>query len=652
MTPPALEHLVRSCLAKDAEDRIQTAHDVGLQLQWIAEGGSRLGVPAVVASNRRGREGTAWTLAVLGCALSVVLGVWVIRSMNQIVPTYRMSVTPPKDAVLVSVGEDAGAVALSPDGSRMAFVARAEGGQNQIWIRSLDHFDAKPLAGTEGARRLFWSPDGRKLGFFGDDKLKTIDAGGGPAISLADAPNSRGGTWNHDGVIIFAPTWNAGLMRVSASGGPVEVATKLDEASGDATHRYPWFLPDGRHFLYLARRAGAGSGEAPAIILATLDSDKNHKLLDTASSVAYASGHILYSRQRTLMAVKFDSEQLAIVGDAFPIADNLLVDERFSLAVFSASQNGIVAYQTGKAGLSSQLKWIDRNGKQLGLVGKPQTYQDTSSPNLSPDGTKILISIQDLETGLEDIWIRDLVRDMQTRFTFGHMDGKRTGSFGAIWSADGTQVAYGRLAGRESSIVQRVATGAGAAEILLDDPGGFTKPCSYSLDGKFLLLEPHSNETGKDLWFLQLGESSKAQPFANSKVNESLGQFSPDGKFVAFESNMSGRPEVYVASFPDRQAEWQVSTQGGTEPRWRNDGQELYFFDPQNWLNATKIEHKESRLEVGTTKKLFQSGKVVGDWRYDVTPDGERFLVTVPSSDETASPIHVIVNWLHERGDR
>jgi len=575
---------------------------------------------------------------------------WILRSTNQDTRTYRMSVLPPEGTALVSTGENAGPVSLSPDGTRMAFVAGA--GRQQIWIRSWDEFGATPLAGTDGARRLFWSPDGRKLGFFADDKLKTIDAAGGPALSLADAGGSRGGTWNRDGTIIFAPTWNAGLMRVSVSGGAVEEVTKLDEASEESTHRYPYFLPDGRHFLYLSRRAGAGRGVEPAIMLASLDSAEKKTIIKTASSVAYASGHILFSRQRTLMAVKFDVEQLAIAGDAFPIADHLLVDERYSLAVFSASQNGIVAYQTGEASAFAQLTWFDRSGKQIGIVGKPENYQDTSGPELSPDSAKVLFSVQDLETGLEDVWIRDLARDMQVRFTFGHLNEKRAGSFGAIWSPDGSHVVYGSLTGRSSKLIQKTASGAGAAETLLEKSGDFALPCSFSPDSKLILFQPLSVETGSDLWILPLGAGREAEPFANSKANEGLGQFSPDGKFVAFVSDVSGRLEVYVASFPDREGEWQVSTHGGSEPRWRSDGTELYFFDAENWLNATEVQLKESKFEIGTTKKLFLARGTGERWRYDVAADGERFLVTVPTSDETASPIHVVVNWPAEVGNR
>ena len=355
----------------------------------------------------------------------------------------------------------------------MAFVARPGEGQQRIWIRSLDKFDAAPLAGTEGAERLFWSPDGRKLGFFADRKLMIIDADGGPTLSLASVTDSRGGTWNREGTIIFASNWNAGLSRVSASGGSVEVLTTLDVASEECTHRYPYFLPDGRHFLYLSRKAGVGPGAEPAIVLASLDATEKRTILNTASSIAYASGHILFARQQTLMAVQFDVERLAVVGDAFPIADDLLVDERYSLAIFSVSQNGTIAYQTGVASSLGQLTWIDRSGKQGGLIGEPENYQNLSGPELSPDDAKVLFSIRDIETGLEDVWIRDLARDMQVRFTFGHVDGKLVSSYGAIWSPDGTHVVHGTLSGRHCYLIRKPAFGTGVAETLLDGPGIF-----------------------------------------------------------------------------------------------------------------------------------------------------------------------------------
>ncbi len=652
MTPPALEHLVRSCLAKNPEDRIQTAHDVKLQLQWIAEGGSQLGVPAVAASNRRGREKTAWSLAIVGVVLSVTLGVWNLRTTDEDARTYRMNVLPPEGTTLVSIDEHAGPVVLSPDGTRMAFVARTGNGRQRIWIRSLDKFDAVPLAGTEDAERLFWSPDGRKLGFFANRKLLTIDADGGPTLSLADVTESRGGTWNQEGTIVFAPIWNGGLSRVSASGGPVAVVTRLDDAGVESTHRYPSFLPDGRHFLYLARRAGVGTGTEPAIVLASLDSTERRTILQAASTVTYASGHILFARQQTLMAVQFDMDRLAIVGDAFPIADDLLVDNRFSLAIFSASQNGTIAYQTGEASSLGLLTWIYRSGKRLGEVGVPEYYQNLSGPELSPDDARVLFSIQNLDTGNEDVWIRDLARDMQVRFTFGRMHGKPASSYGAIWSPDGTHVVYGTLSGRTNYLFRKPALGRGVAETLLDGPGDYVQPRSFSPDGTLILFEPLSMESRQDILVLKLGEDKKPEPFADSPVDEFFGQFSPDGKFVTFVSNRSGQNEVYVATFPDRAGEWQVSTRGGTEPRWRSDGAELYFFDPEDWLNATDISFEESGFTIGATKKLFEARRVGDCWRYDVASDGERFLVTVPISNVAASPIHVIVNWLAERRNR
>ncbi len=652
MTPPSLEYLVRTCLAKDPEDRIRTAHDVKLQLQWIAEGGSQLGVPAVVASTRRGTERIAWGLVVVGLVLSVTLGVWNLRTTDEDARTYRMNVLPPEGTTLVSIGAHAGPVVLSPDGTRMAFVARAGEDRQRIWVRSLDKFDAAPLAGTEDAERLFWSPDGRKLGFFADKKLLTIDADGGPTFSLADAPESRGGTWNQEGTILFAPNWNVGLSRVSASGGPVAMATRLDDAGEESTHRYPCFLPDGRSFLYLARRSGTGSGTGPAIVLASLDSTERRTILSAASSVTYALGHILFSRQHTLMAVQFDTNRLAIVGDPFPIAGDLLVDERYSLAIFSASQNGTIAYQTGEALSLGQLTWIDRRGEQVDLVGDPEYYQNLSGAQLSPDGTKVLFSIQDMDTGNEDVWIRDLARDMQVRFTFGHVDGRSAGSYGAVWSPEGTHVVYGSLSGRVSDLIRKPALVTGVAEMLLKGPGGFAQPRSFSPDGKLLLFEPESVETGVDILVLTLGDDKKPDPFAVSPAREFFGQFSPDGKFVAFVSDVSGRNEVYVATFPDRDGEWQVSTRGGTEPRWRSDGTELYFVDPEDWLNVTEVSFEESRFTIGTTKKLFEARRIGDTWRYDVASDGQRFLVTVPTSDLNASPIHVVVNWLSDRRNR
>jgi serine/threonine protein kinase len=643
MTPPALDRLVRKCLAKDPDARWQSAADVADELRWITESGSETGAPIAVIARRRRREGLAWTIVGL-CTVALITLTWITFRLPSDAPrVIRASILPPEGTALSSIANHPGPVIISPDGTRLAFVARRSEGSTHLWVRSLDSHEAKALPDTEGATRAFWSADSRFLGFFADHKLKKVDASGGPPFTLADAPDSRGGTWNREGVIVFAPNWTGPLYRVSANGGEVIPATKIDVQRQQSTHRYPYFLPDGNHFVFLVRRVSAGIGEEPAIMVGSLDSMDGVTVVHTASNVAFASGHLLFVRQGTLMAQPFDVDRIQTAGEAFPIVKNLLMDERFSLGVFSASQNGLLAYQTGVASTSAQLHWVDRSGKRLEPVGSRENYYFDSCARLSPDGTRIVISIMDLETGLSDIWLHDLGRGLRTRFSF-----ERADSTNAVWSPDGTRVLFSAFRGPQTDFIIKAATGAGAQETVSSLPDIWAEPLSWSSDGRFVLIQPQSTELNLGLWLLPLEGDRTPRPFLDTQADETMGLFSPDGRFVTYVSNTSGRNEVYVVPFPDPGGQWQVSTQGGTEPRWRSDGKELYYFTPDNWLIAAQVNMEGDHFEIGGIQQLFQARESGDIWRYDVAQDGERFLVLAPLIDEAASPIHLVVNWPEE----
>jgi len=640
MTPPALDRLVRKCLAKDPDSRWQSASDIADELRWITESGSQTGAPITVVSRRRRREGLAWTIVGL-FAVALIAIAWIsFRHPSDAPRVIRASILPPEGTALSSIANHPGPVIISPDGTRLAFVARQSEGRMHLWVRSLDSHEAKALPDTEGATRAFWSPDSRFLGFFADHKLKKVDASGGPPFTLADAPDSRGGTWNREGVIVFAPNWTGPLCRVSANGGEVIPTTKIDAQRQENTHRYPYFLPDGNHFVFLVRQASAGKGVEPAIMVGSLDSMDRVPVVHTASNVAYASGHLLFVRQGTLMAQPFDVDRIQTAGEALPVVENLLMDERFSLGVFSASQNGLLAYQTGVATAKAQLYWGDRSGKRLDPVGSPENYYFGSCARLSPDGKRILTSIMDLETGLSDVWLHDLGRGLRTRFSF-----ERADCANAVWSPDGTRVLFSAYRGPQTDLIIKAATGAGAQETVVSIPDLFAEPLNWSPDGRFVLYQPQSTERNLGLWLLPLEGDRTPRPFLDTQADETMGQFSPDGRFVTYVSNTSGRNEVYVVPFPDPGGQWQVSTQGGTEPRWRSDGKELFFFTPDNWLMAAQVNVEGDHFEIGGIQQLFQARESGDIWRYDVARDGERFLVLTPLTDESASPIHLIVNW-------
>ncbi len=599
--------------------------------------GSR-GARAAVVSKRRSRERIAWALTAAFALGAAALAATLLRRSPATAPLIRASILPPEGVELVSTMIWAGPVEISPDGSRLVFSARKGEGPNMLWVRELSGTAARPLAGTEGAERPFWSPDSRYIGFAADRRLKKIEWSGGPVFTLAPSDESRGGTWNRDGVILFTPSARGPILRVSAAGGTAVPATVYEK--GHTTHRYPWFLPDGRHFLYLVRRSGAGSGESPEIRVGSLDSKESSLVVRAASNAIYASGHILYVREGALVAQEFDLDRLAVRGDAMTLVPDLLMDERFSRGVFSASQNGLLVYQTGKTRTEQAMRWLDRGGSVLATVGEPAEYFNGGTPEISPDGTRATAAIVDLRTGNADVWIVDLSSGTRRRFTSGPGD-----KFVSTWSPDGSRIAYqtSHPGGAGYDLVVKPTAGAGMEEMLVEEPEELQIPNSFSPDGRFLLF--HVGKRGQDdLMYISLTGDRTPKTLAASKALEGWGQFSPNGRYVAYVSDESGRPDVYVAAFPGPGSRWQVSQNGGREPRWAKDGRELFFFAPDNRLMAAQVKTDGETFEVGSIQPLFQTRAVGNDYRYDVAKDGKRFLV-VGGLPQEPSSITLVTNW-------
>jgi Tol biopolymer transport system component/predicted Ser/Thr protein kinase len=641
MTPPALDRVVQKCLSKDPEDRWHSAADFGSELKWIAAG-SQVGAQAIRPSPRGRGERLGWLVAAALALLIIALWSGVLTRRTPASAVIRASILLPDGAEFVSTWVDAGPVEISPDGTRLVFTARQGEGPNLLWVRTLSESAARPLAGTEGAQRPFWSPDGRFIGFFADRAFKKIDVNGGPVFSLAPGTESRGGTWNRDGVILFTPNARGPVERVSADGGKVTLATVYGPK--DATHRYASFLPDGRHFLYLVRHSGAGSGAEPEIRVGSLDSKESKRILSVASNVVYASGHILYLREGALVAQAFDLDGLAVRGEPITLASDVLWDERFSRGVFSASQNGVLVYQTGKGLTLSALRWLDRSGGVLGTVGEPAQFFNGGDPEISPDTTRATASIVDLRTGVADIWTIDLASGTRSRFTTGAGD-----KFWSAWSRDGSRIAYNISSpgGRGGyDILYKLTAGSGAEEKLASEPAEFEVPLSLSPDGRFLLYQRRKEERD-DLWLLPLTGDRTPRPFVVTPALEQMGQFSPDGRYVAYMSDESGRFEVYVAAFPGPGGRWQVSQGGGSEPRWSRDGKELFFFAPDNRLMAAQVKSDGASFEVGAIVPLFHARAMGFSYRYDVGKDGKRFLVASGLPQEL-SPITLVTNWTAE----
>ncbi|HXT74273.1 MAG TPA: protein kinase [Candidatus Angelobacter sp.] len=637
MSPPALDRTVKICLAKDPDERFQSVHDMKLQLEWIRDGVSQAGVLAPVAGHRKTREGIAWAAAALLVIVAAIFATGYFLRAPTDAPAIRAFIKPAANTSITSYNGGTAGFAISPDGLRLAYVALGPDGRSLLWVRPMDSLQAQPLDGTEGASMPFWSADSRFIGFFAGGKLKKIEASGGPPLTLADAPGGRGGTWNRDGTILFVPFFSTPLFRVSAAGGAATPVTALDRSRNESTNRWPYFLPDGRHFLYLAGNPLTPTGSPTnSIMVGSLDSKETKFLFHNHSNAIYASGHLLFLRQNTLMAQPFDTKRLELYGDAIPIAEDVEDVAPRVQGSFSASDNGTLAYlETGSAG--RQLLWFDRSGKQVGAVPGTDSYAD---PQLSPDGKKLAFVVESPAT---DLWIYDIARSVKTRFTFG------SGNEGPRWSHDGTQIAYTSIRNGEFGIYAKAADGSGHEEVLVPPGPEQIYPLDWSPDGKLLAYSGWELGTTaqSQLWILPLKDR---KPYIVSQLQQSSTpstRFSPDGKWLAYSSTESGRSEVYVTPFPGPGGKWQVSTDGGSFPQWGHDGSELFYISPDDKLMSVQVKENGSSFVVGTVRPLFQTKPYFGLFTanlFDVTADGQRFIIPYDSGQANRT-ISLVLNW-------
>jgi serine/threonine protein kinase/Tol biopolymer transport system component len=648
VTPPALDRVVRKCLAKDPNRRWQTAGDLRDALAWIEEdlrahGAFGTAVPQTAARATPATPDArlAWmAFAAVSVLVAAALAVPAVRHLRE-TPSSSL---PETRTEIVTPGADSFSFALSPDGRQIVFVASGDG-VSRLWLRSLAATTAQPLAGTEGATYPFWSPDSHSVGFFADAKLKRLDLGGGAPQTVAAATAGGGGTWNADGVILFAPAALSRLFRVPASGGQAVAATKLDQ---ERSHQSPFFLPDGRHFLFFA----PGHNPTSGIYLGSLDSLDTQRLTPAETDGAYlSSGWLLWVRldTRSLMAQRLDLDRKALTGDPVTLADPVAVDYLGSSNTLSVSAAGLVAYRAGGAN-RRQLAWFDRSGKALGRLGAPDD-NDLNAPRVSPDGQRV--AVHRTVQGNTDIWLLDGTRT--TRFTFDDAWDRWP-----TWSPDGSRIGFDSNRKGHRDLYQKSSSGAGAEELLLESSHDKSAP-DWSADGRFMLywsVDPH---TGYDLWVLPMDGDRKPWAFLKTTFNERAGAFSPDGRWVAYMSDETGQMEIYVRPFggdaasgaaANAAAQWQVSTAGGVHPRWRRDGRELYYLGPPSEMMAAPITVTGATLTPGTPVALFHTRVLGGGTdtlqgrQYDVTRDG-RFLINTVLDDPSA-PITLLQNWKPE----
>ena len=633
LSPPAFDRVLEACLAKDPEERWNTAHDVRLQLQWLAEGGSQVGVPAPVAARRRNRERLAWVTAALTAIVATTFAVlWALRAPEP-PPVVRFEVPAPEGLPLV------GSPRISPDGRFLAFSAVDEQGQPRIWLRALNSVEAQPLAGTEGARlRPFWSPDSRHVGFMADGKLKRTPVSGGPPQVICDAPTGADGTWSEDGTILFDGRRPDPILQVPAGGG---IATPRVEGPGEArtaTVGWPQFLPGGKSFLYVR------DGDQPDVMLASLDGGEGRKVLAGQSRVEYAPpGYLLYVRESTLVAHPFDAESGELTGDPMPLAQDLGVDA-IGLAHFSASRNGVLVFRGGEAG-GGAYQWVDRNGQPE--AAPLMDAADFGAFDLSPDGRWLAFERRGSEGS--DIWIRDLTRGTSSRFTFA--DGDDTAP---LWSPDGTRIAFATASENGPRPAVKSVGGAGEKKLLLDAAGGAQFPSSWSPDGRHLLYIEFNQEGSVDSGVLDLEGDGETRPFRKSPFFDVRARFSPDGRWVAYQSNESGRGEVYVQPFEGLGRKWQISTAGGREPEWNPRGGELYYLSPELSLMRVDV-NTGAAFEAGIPEPLFTANlrplRTINN-RYSISRDGQRILLLGSLSEDSTPPTTVVLNWTQELAAR
>jgi eukaryotic-like serine/threonine-protein kinase len=631
-TPPALEHVVMTCLAKDPDERWQHAGDLARELSWIAEGDA-----AVPARTGGGRQVGVWTAAIAAGLLAAIVGAVFAYLAGRVpdLPVYRTSILLPEGLTFPVAGAigGVGRLSLSPDGRRLAFVATDANGNQLLWVRPLDAVAAAPVPGTDGALSPFWSPDSRFVAFIAQGQLRRVDPIGGRPVTLATAFHPTTGAWSRDGTILFTPTASSPLHAIPASGGTPRPVTTLNEQAGDVVHRSPFFLPDGEHFLYVAVASRPGETTAArGVYVGRLDSpDSSRVVIDEASHAMYAQGHLLYLRDNVLVAQPFDTSRLALTGVPTPLTEQVELIGAWS-AAFAVSETGVLAYQPAAGG--SQLVWFDREGRQLDALGEPASYGDVE---LSPDGQRAAVSVLDRTTNTRDLWVFDVVRGVRTRFTSHPAE-----DISPIWSPDGREIIFASNRGGNFDLYRKSASGVGVEELVFGSQSE-KYPTSWAPDGRSILYWTFDLETA-GLWQLLLeGEdASRSRRILPSPVSQ--GRLSPDGRWISYYSPESGRWEVYVVPFPRASGKWQVSSVGGTFSRWRSDGREIFYAGRDNRLMAVTVDGDGEELEVGPARPLFEARPVGRGLFFDVSPDG-RFLVNSQRGEHLASSIVLLQNW-------
>ena len=638
---PPLDRIVRRALAKDPEQRFQTAGDLKAALLWAME------QPAPLTPTTRSRsvlKAALGTVAAMALVATGATAAWLLsRSSESGGDAVRFEIQPPAGGMwspspIASVAQ----LAMSPDGRLLAFVAALKRGAPQIWIRPLSSAHATPLAGTEGASFPFWSPDSRAIGFFAGGKLKTVDISGGHPQEVADATAGRGAAWSATGDIVFISTANSPINRIASSGGKVTAETSLRNEEEAISHYFPQFLPGGRRFLYYQR---SRRPEHTGIYVKTVGVSDAARVLATSGRALYTPGYLLHVRDGTLLAVPVDDKTLQVEGDAVRLAEGVgYFSMTLGYAAFSVSDRGVLAY--GRSILmTTALQWRDRTGVVVGTPMPPAMYR---SPRLTPDQTGVAVALVAEGRESPDIYIFDLLRGGRSRVTASPVN-----NWFPVWAPDGRRLYFASARNGPSSIFQKDPSAAGDGDPLTPPSAAGEYPTDLSDNGRDLLIQRQSTVlTGYDLVVTRTDAPDKTTPFLTSRFNEIQGRFSPNGRWVAYASDESGRFEIYVRPYPAGPGQWPISANGGMQPHWRADGKELFFLAGDGKLMAADVATEGTSFTAGVPRALFdvdvpESGAPhAGD--YDVSADGKRFLINGVVDQPTKPAVTVILNWTAE----
>ncbi len=625
LTPRTLDTIIRTCLSKNPDDRFQSAHDVKLALQMLHT--------TADVEEIDGVKPRTWLLPAIVSAVAVaamlVAGAFIFGRPKEPPRIFRFAVSPPSGSTFPSLGEGGG-LALSPNGRQLVFEATTPDGRTYLWLRELDAEAPELLEGTDGGEYPFWSGDGRSIAWFADGKLMKKTLPDGPAQTVCAAPTARGGAWNKSGVIVFAPSSNGPLHRVAASGGVPEAVTITTPET--YSHRWPVFIDDDQ-FLFVAQSQRPSDR---GVFAGSLKSKEITRILPGATSVAFAPPHHLFHvRDRVLVRQRLDPDDLTLDVESTTIADEIVYYVDRAYVPVTAAMGNVIAFRRNGAA-RMRITWHARDGRRLGALGDLGEYEGVA---LSPDGARVAFGYFDVSESLNHVAIAPAKGGVARRFTFA-----RGNQYSPVWSPDGSQISFSDDQAGVDTVTAKPLTGTGNERALIPTPTGSTYAQSWCADNDHILYRAQDDKTGYDIWVVSLSQR-KSMPYVHGPSDQSQGTFSPDGRWVAYTSTESGRPEVYVQPFPATGAKWQVSVSGGEQPRWRRDGKELFYISPDRMLMAVDIR-VPGAFDENPPRPLFQTNIPFGDINvshaYDVTPDGERFVIAAPDPLSPQAPITVV----------